>query len=245
MELWEVLIVAGTAGAGAVITAVAGLGGGILMLAVLLQFLDPAIAIPVHAVIQLASNGSRAALLRQHIDWPIVARFVVLLLPAGFLGLWAANSIPSAVGRAAIGVFALVAVWRPTALASTSRLLGSSDRSFTTLGAISGFLSIPLGATGPMVAPYFRQRLPVRTAMVATFAATQVAGHVSKTVVFGTDGFAFSDYYPVMVTGIAAVTIGSWIGTKLLGRVSEERFQLIFRITITLIALRLIVQAAA
>lgn len=243
MEIWEVVIVASAAGIGAVITGIAGLGGGILLLAVLLQFLEPTVAVPVHAVIQLASNGSRAVLLRSRVRWPVVARFAVLLLPAGFLGLWAVSAIPGGIGRAAIGIFALIAVWRPSLLTRGSALLGNDDRAYVSLGAISGFLNIPLGATGPMIAPFFRDRLPDRTTMVGTFAATQVAGHLAKTVVFGADGFAFGTYAPVMAASIVSVTIGSWMGTRLLGKVSEQLFQRFFRITITVVALRLVVQA--
>ena len=77
----ELLIVALAALLGSAITAIAGLGGGILLLSVLLQFLDPLEAIPVHAVIQLASNSSRALILRRDVDWGVVARFSLFLLP--------------------------------------------------------------------------------------------------------------------------------------------------------------------
>ena len=73
----ELLIVGLAALVGSTITAVAGLGGGILLLSVLLQFLDPLEAIPVHAVIQLASNSFRAFILRHDVDWGVVGRFAL------------------------------------------------------------------------------------------------------------------------------------------------------------------------
>ena len=54
---------------GSAIAAIAGLGGGILLMAVLLQFLDPLEVVPIHGVIQLASNSSRAVILRDDVDW--------------------------------------------------------------------------------------------------------------------------------------------------------------------------------
>ena len=79
----------------ATITAIAGLGGGIVLLTVLLLVVDPLVAIPIHAVIQLVSNSSRAVVLRDQIAWPLVGRFSILLLPAGVVGLAIASAIPA------------------------------------------------------------------------------------------------------------------------------------------------------
>ena len=116
----ELLIVGLAALFGSAITAIAGLGGGILLLSVLLQFLDPLEAIPVHAVIQLASNSSRGLILRRDVDWGVVGRFSLLLLPAGIMGLLVAGAFPVDVGRVFIAVFALALVWWPQGLAKLS-----------------------------------------------------------------------------------------------------------------------------
>ncbi|MBL1241007.1 MAG: TSUP family transporter, partial [OCS116 cluster bacterium] len=52
-----------------------GLGGGVIMLALLVNFLPVTVVIPVHAVIQMGSNTSRAVLMRKHIVWPIFIYF--------------------------------------------------------------------------------------------------------------------------------------------------------------------------
>lgn len=241
MEAWEIVIITLTAGAGATLTAVAGLGGGIILLTVLLQFLEPQVAIPVHAVIQLASNGSRSIILRRDIRWDLTGRFAVLLLPAGFIGFWASGGIPAGAGRASIAIFALLAAWRPTALTSLARRIGSERHTFTVLGGVAGFLNIPLGVTGPAIAPFFRQFLTSRHVMVATLAAAQVLGHLTKIIIFGTDGFEFGDHTVLVTACTVSVTAGSWVGTRLLGRVSEKLFQRLFRLAITTVAARLLI----
>ena len=107
MSEFELCLVAIAALVGSAITAIAGLGGGILLLSVLLQFLDPLEAIPIHAVIQLASNSSRAVMLRDDVDWAVVKRFALLLLPAGLAGLLVAEAFPVAVGRIFIALLAI------------------------------------------------------------------------------------------------------------------------------------------
>lgn len=239
----EVVIVTLAAGAGATLTAVAGLGGGILLLSVLLQFMDPVEAIAVHAVIQLASNSSRTLILRSAVDWSIVWRFCLLLIPAGALGLLVSDVMPVSLGRIAIAVFALLVVWWPASLAAISSVLGSGPGAFVPLGGIAGFLNIPFGVTGPAVAPMFRRQLVERTAMIATFGATQTAGHLTKIGLFAGDGFDYGEQIAVMVFGSAAVVIGSFVGTRILHRVDEALFGRIFRVTLTVVAVRVIVTA--
>lgn len=52
---------------GSLIAASLGLGGGLLVLATMTLFLSPAVLIPVHAVVQIGSNGFRAFLMRRDI----------------------------------------------------------------------------------------------------------------------------------------------------------------------------------
>ena len=236
----ELIVIGLSAFFGSTIAAIAGLGGGILLLSVLLQFLDPMDAIPVHALIQVASNSSRAVIRRKDIRWDIVWRFALLLIPAGVLGLLAADLFPRSGGRVAISVFALLVVWKPTVLESLSRLLGHGLNALSPLGACAGFLNIPLGVTGPAIAPIFRSHLAVKAATIATFACAQTLGHLVKVGLFANTSFSYRPYASLICVGFAAVVCGSWAGTKISDRVSEEKFAIIFKITLTAIALRVI-----
>ena len=74
------LVVLGVAAlATAALTAVAGAGGGMVLLIVILQFVDPLVAIPAHGVIQLFSNGTRAVTLRADVDRTLLAPFIMVL----------------------------------------------------------------------------------------------------------------------------------------------------------------------
>ena len=61
----------------ALMTSIAGAGGGTVLLAAMLQFMNPAEAIPVHGVIQLSSNMTRTWLLRKYVNWKIIFKFSV------------------------------------------------------------------------------------------------------------------------------------------------------------------------
>jgi uncharacterized membrane protein YfcA len=99
-----------------VVSGVMGLAGGMLLLAAMLHWMDPLLAIPVHGIVQLVSNASRAWFQRAHVRWDAVWRFAWPLLPAGALGLWLLRAIPPEAGRLAIGAFVLLATWAPGVL---------------------------------------------------------------------------------------------------------------------------------
>ena len=55
MDILEVSILTGVALAASMLSAVVGMAGGIVLLSVMLLFLDPLVAIPLHAVVHAAS----------------------------------------------------------------------------------------------------------------------------------------------------------------------------------------------
>lgn len=225
----------------AMLSAIVGMAGGITLLTVMLLYLDPLVAIPLHGVVQLVSNGSRALVQREHVARDIVLRYGVLLLPMGFAGLWLARQLPPDVTRLLIGLFVLLATWAPGVL-----LLGSHPdrvdrgRRFFLLGGVVGFLNVTLGATGPLIAPFFLNLGLSRRAIVGTKAACQLLGHLAKLVVFGVAGFAYLAWAWPLALLSAAVVAGTWIGSRILERVSERAFTRLYKSVLTLIALRLV-----
>ena len=97
--MFEVVVVGIAAFLTSILSAVAGLGGGVILLLVIAQFVAPTVAIPIQGSIQLVSNGSRAALLRHQISWPVVGWVSILLFPASLIGVAVATSLPDDVVR--------------------------------------------------------------------------------------------------------------------------------------------------
>src|SRR5690606_17931940 len=95
------------------LTAVLGFGGGVVLLAVLLFFLDPWAAIALHAAIQVASNGTRTIVRRRDVDWRIVWRTSLLLLPAGWLSLRLVRDAPESALQVVIASAILTVTWLP------------------------------------------------------------------------------------------------------------------------------------
>lgn len=245
LDATAVVLLALTAVATSALSAMVGIAGGMILLTVLLLYVDPLVAIPLHAAVQMVSNGSRTWLHRRVIERAVVASYALLLLPAGVVGLAVASRLGPEALRGAIGVFVLVATWAPGLLRMPGS--GSGERRalwrFVALGGVAGVLNVTIGATGPLTAPFFRGLGLDRFALIGTLAATQLLGHLAKVLVFGVVGFAFGDYAALLALLALLVMVGAWLGTRALERIDERRFTWFYRSVLTLLALRLVAQA--
>ncbi len=239
----DIVIVAIAAFLTSILSALAGLGGGIILLAVIAQFFAPVTAIPIQGGIQLVSNGSRAAMLRQHISWSAALKSFALVIPGSLVGVLVASRLPVDATRILVGCFILVTVWRKGLLTWRGRN-AMTEQSLYAVGAVSGLLNSTVGASGPFTSPFFRAVTASHIAFVATAATSQVAAHIAKLISFvWLDDFDIAEHFPMMAIGAVAVIAGSRVGTQLLGKIEERYLDIIFKSALTILALRLIIRA--
>jgi len=215
-------------------TAAVGVGGGVLMIMALAQVMPAAALIPVHGMVQLGSNVGRTAMTWRHID----RRMVMAFLPGVVLGAaaaaWLLVRLPAGVLELCIAAFVLYLCWGP---GLPKRALGRGG--VLVAGALTTLLSSLVGASGPLVAAFIKQSQPGRLAKVATFSACMLLQHLTKAFVFGVAGFVFRDWLALMLAMVAAGLLGTWLGLRLLHRLTETRFDALFKWALTLLALRL------
>jgi len=220
------------------LTAVLGLGGGMLLISVMSVFLPPAAIVPVHGVVQFASNASRGAFspreIRRDILWPFLAGCLIGAMAGSRLVL----KVPSEFLLLPLGVFILVMTWMP----QIKTRLWFPGR-FWSLGFVQAFLTLFVGATGPLNMPFLLRAGLTRDQLVVTAAAFMTVVHLVKIVTFGLLGFAFGPYALLMLLMVVAVISGSWAGTRLRHKVPEQLFVRVFKGLISLLALRMILRA--
>jgi uncharacterized protein len=218
-----------------IVSGVMGMAGGMLLLAVMLLKLEPAVAIPVHGIVQLVSNGSRAYFLRSYVRWPAVWRFAWPLLPGGALGIWLLGYVPASGSRIAIGAFVLASTWLKSFFAIGKG--AGAERALPVGGALVGFFSTLVGATGPLLAPFILALELGAQSTIATMAACQIFQHTAKVLLFGLRGFDLGGYVlPCLLLSLCAIA-GSAIGTRLLDKLPEQAFRLVVKLTLTALAL--------
>jgi uncharacterized membrane protein YfcA len=217
------------------LTAAVGIGGGLLMLTVMVSFLPPIIVLPVHGVIQLGSNGGRMAVMRQHVDWRIWRFFAIGSILGVILAGQVFINLSLEVLRAVLGLFVLYAVWTPKLRPSNIALKG-----YTLVGIGTTFITMFVGATGPLVSSFLSPEKLGRERVVATLAACMTAQHGLKGITFGVLGFYFQPWIPVIFIMVASGFLGTLLGRRILKKLPERLFSGLFRIILTLLAGRLL-----
>lgn len=237
LELTTALALIGLSFVTSLITATFSLGGGSLMVGVLALVFPPTVVVPLHGAIQLGSNGGRAIVQRDHVQW----RFVLWISLGGLVGTIVggqfASRLPETALQVAIASFVLLTTWLPQ-----PKIVGRSRVAQVIGGAVISAVSMVVGATGPLVAVFIKG-LADRRHLVATHAMLMTLQNTFKVAMFVLLGFAFAAYLPLIVAMIVSGFAGTAIGSKLLVKVPEAAFRWGFKIVLTLVALDLLREA--
>ena len=224
-ELLIVGVVTLAALVASLIAAVAGFGGAVIMLPVLVWAVGIQDAIPILTIAQLMGNLWRVLLNRTELNWSVVKRFAIGVVPAATVGGIIFATAPGAVLVRALGVFlVLIVVYRHTPWGKHTRM---TLRGFIPLGAAAGTISAIFGTTGPVTAPFFLAFGLIKGAYIGTEAMTTVVMHITKLAVYGK--YALIGVHTLLI-GIAigvVMFLGTYLGKNILKRVPEGVFPLI------------------
>lgn len=222
----------------AAITAAFGLGGGVLLLAILVSVVSPVLAIPIHAALQAGANVSRAWLMRSNIQRDLLLWFLPGALLGTVIGAQFVTALPLRILSLILAAFILWSVWAPK---PQKRAL--KPRAFAAVGAASSFASLFIGASGPLVAAFLPPAAHGRLATVATHGAMMSVQHLLKIIAFGMLGVSMSHWLPLIALMLASGVLGSVVGKATLQRLPEAVFAIVFRALMTALAVKLLVDA--
>ena len=223
----------------AMMTSIAGAGGGTVLLAAMLQFMNPSEAIPVHGVIQFTSNIARTWLLRKFVKWSIILKFS-LMIPLGvYIGLEIFQSINAEDIKKLIGSFIIIALILQNIKFIKNFIISSNW--YYTVGLFTGILNILLGVIAPLLAVIVKQSITEKKSIVGTLGYFGLVGNLTKIIGFSLIGFSFFEYLDTFLLMIPATLLGSRIGQYLLDKISNKLFFYIFQIILIFLALRLLI----
>ncbi len=186
LSLLDACILIATAGFTSLLTGAMGIGGGVLLLAIMAGIVPAAALIPVHGLVQLGSNGNRALMTRRHIDWGLLKRFALGALAGALLASLIVVQLPLQWIQFSVAAFILYLVWGPK---PAQRSLGAAGQVLA--GGFTTLVSMFVGATGPLVAGFIHRHDMDKLATTATFAGCMSVQHLLKMSVFTAVGFAF------------------------------------------------------
>jgi uncharacterized protein len=206
------------------VSGIFGMAGGMILLGVLLVFMDVVPAMVLFGVIQMASNGWRAALWFRYVDWSIVWRFLVGSTLV-FLLMRSMALLPSkATLYLTLGLLPFAADLVPKRLSLDITRPGVPYFA----GALIIVLQLLAGAAGHILDVFFQKSQLDRKTIVATKAVTQVTSHVYRIIYFGSFAATFDDNIPVWAyaAAIALSLGGTSLAALVLGRMTDDGFRM-------------------
>jgi uncharacterized membrane protein YfcA len=222
-----------------------GMGGGMLLLALMFSFLPYDEAIPLHGAVQFISNSTRTFAFLKHVDWRTVRHFLLGAVPGSVIGVGVLVAVGKAEGsepylKTLVGLYILASLVIPKPV-SVDR--APSGRAFVLLGLAAGAAAFVVGAVGPLIAPLFARRDFVKERLVATKAICQTLLHAAKVPVF----LALRSYPDLPALGALAIAMGvavipgTLIGKRLLKGLSERAFVRLYQVALLVAGLKVLI----
>jgi len=232
-----------------ILSGIIGMGGGITLLGIMAIILPEGyLVVAYHGIVQLVSNVTRTTVFKDHISWNILKRFFNGIVPGLVLAaiiiyaimqyyeVSSASQIKIDFLKPLIGVYI---IWF---LYIRKKGKPVSDRAFFALGGLSGLVTVFIGAAGPLIAPFFINKGLKKESIIATKAACQAIGHIGKIPIFIIlFNVTYISDWQILIPLIISVYFGTKFGKMMLGKLPEKTFKILFKVALTLIAIRLII----
>ena len=174
----------------------------------------------------------------KHIDWNMLKYFSLGAIVGAFLASFIVVQLPLVIIQFAVAAFILFLVWGSKPKAQEMRPVGR-----TLAGLVTTLVSMFVGATGPLVAAFVHRNNYTKMQITGTFASCMTLQHGLKAFVFTFVGFSFAQWAGLIIIMIASGALGTFFGLKVLKRVPAKKFTVIFKVVVTILALRLVVEA--
>ncbi len=215
------------------LTAVAGLGGGMLLLALMAQMLAPAILIPLHGIAQFFSNANRGVIHRDKLQWSYLRPFVLGSVIGAFAFVPLVVFINPTIGAMAVGLFILLVTWFP-------KWLNASRLHPILSGGLTSGLGVLFGATGPLAMSAHPKADWSKEQIVGNHGAAMAFQHGVKVIAYLVAGVQLQQYIAHVVVLFAGAWLGTYVGTNLLKKLTDTRFKTLLKWVLTVLGLRLL-----
>jgi uncharacterized membrane protein YfcA len=223
-----------------VVTTIAGLGGGLLIICVAAWF-GPRAALSITAPALMVGHAHRVWLLRRELELRVVAPFVVSLSLVALAGSLLVVNLDESLLRLLLIPLSLVAIVE----LSRRRELEprAPDRRWLIPGGVGvGVMLAGGGGGGVIAAPVLRRAGLRGDRMVAGLAAGAVLGHLARCLAYGFVG----TLAPTSLLGAgvlaAALMLGNLGGRRLAARLGDDRRELLLRAVIAAALLTAVLQ---
>jgi len=202
-----------------IIHSVAGLGGGILMVAVLTGVVGIKQAVPAMACAQLISHVTRALLYWRSTDWRMAVRVLAFGCPAVILGAFLFRTFSAGT----ISLFFVIILLGALCIRhlEDGRRLRADPKSLAAASVLWGMLAGNVIGQGFLLAPFLLGSGMRRFAFVGTMATVTLVISILRVAVFGISEVLTGRLFSLgILIGVLSIP-GAWLGRKLLRGLSD------------------------
>jgi uncharacterized membrane protein YfcA len=230
---WVFIILVAGSFIAAAFNAAFSIGGAMIILATTTTVLPIAAIVPLHSGLLIGSTFGRVAMFWRFIDWKIVSPFLIGSVIGTALGARTYFALPENAIAIAIAIVMMVAIWLPEIswrpkLKHPWAIVGFTHSLLSTLFAYGAVLHSVILHTGLN-----------RRQIVGTMAGCLSGMSVFKIFGYALFGFDYKPYIVLIIASVAASVAGTWVGKRLSEKLPEKGFRVVYRLLITVTALRL------
>jgi uncharacterized membrane protein YfcA len=217
------------------ISGILGMAGGMILMGILLAVLPLPVAMMLHGITQLASNGWRAFMWRREVDWRVFRGYLYGAIVTTIFFALVKIVVSKPIALVAMGFTPFVTLALPEKLHLNVERRGHA----TACGMICSALSLTAGVSGPILDIFFVRSKMGRHAVIATKALTQSLSHIMKIAYFG----AFmsvegGSVHPVLgAIMVLLAFIGTSLSKHVIARMNDHSFRLWTRWTVMTLGL--------
>ncbi|MEO8719563.1 MAG: sulfite exporter TauE/SafE family protein [Ginsengibacter sp.] len=217
-------------------------GGGSLLLVPIVNFLISAKATaPVLNLGNLIGQPVRIILFWKHIYWKVTLYYVPPAIVGAVLSAWIFSHLRIEWLQLIVGLFLISSIFQYR-FGKKERSFKMSLNGFIPLGFIVSFFSTLIGATGPVLNPFYLNYGLEKEAMIAT---KTVNSFFIRLVQIGSYTILGSLHDDLWLYGIilgAGASLGNWVGKKFLRKVSGKTFRVFVLVVMAISGLLMIVK---
>ena len=212
------------------ISGILGMAGGMILMGILLAVVPLPVAMMLHGITQLASNGWRALMWRKEVDWRVFRGYMYGAIAMTVVFAVVKLVVSKPVALIAMGLTPFVTLALPEKLHLNVERKGHA----TACGIICTTLSLTSGVSGPILDVFFVRSKMGRHGVIATKAMTQSLSHILKIVYFG----AFlavegGNVHPALAAMMVALAFtGTSLSKHVVARMNDQSFRMWTRWTV-------------
>lgn len=208
-----------------VISTLSGGGGSLLLVPVINFFIGGKATAPVINLGNLIGEPVRIILFWKYIKWKITLYYVLPAVAGAILSAWLFSKLKLEWLQIVVGLFLISTIFQYR-FGKKERSFKMTLKGFIPLGFIVAFFSTLIGATGPVLNPFYLNYGLEKEPMIATKTINSFFVGLVQVSSYTFFGALNGDLWVYgIVLGVGA-SVGNWIGKRFLKKLSGNTFRI-------------------